>query len=670
MSVQLKMRSETREVPALDLRASFVPGTVDVEKRTVELVWTTGAPVLRGFYDRFWEELSLEPKHVRMGRLNSGAAPLLNSHDAYSLRGTIGVVEKAWLKGNEGRAIVRFARAEANPEAEQIFQGVKDGIIQNVSVGYRTYKFEQAEGGADKIPRYRATDWEPNEISMVPIGADAGAGVRAEGVTTNPCEFVREEIDMSIITKTEPQPVPAAGPTPAERAAEDQKIRAAENERVLGIQRIGKALGVPAEKIDEHVRGATTLAAFRDLAQDHFVATTHVETGAGGGVRIEMGEDARDKFVRGAGNWIAERAGVGKIIAEHARAKGEKVDTDGGEFRGMRLIDLAREALERAGVKTRGKLPMQLVGEALTMRALSGAASTGDFPMILENVLNKVLLGSYATTQDTWSKFCKRGSVSDFRASKRYRLGTFGALSALNELGEFENKAIPDAERQTLTAGTMGNIIGISRQAIINDDMGAFSSLATALGRSARLSVEVAVYALLAQNAGLGPTMGDGNPLFHASHGNITTGAALSAAALDLDRVAMGVQRDPSLNEVLDLSPAVLVVPKSLGGQARVINDSQYDPDTVANKAQFKANIAGKLFESIVDTGRLTGTRRYLFADPNIAPCIEVAFLDGQDAPFMDVENGWRVDGVEWKVRMDFGVGAIDWRPGITNAGV
>jgi hypothetical protein len=94
----------------------------------------------------------------------------------------------------------------------------------------------------------------------------------------------------------------------------------------------------------------------------------------------------------------------------------------------------------------------------------------------------------------------------------------------------------------------------------------------------------------------------------------------------------MASQKDPSLNEFLDLRPAVLLLPIGLGGQARVINQSQYDPDNVASgsKAQMKPNVVVGLFGDVVDTPRLTGTRRYLFADPSIAPVLEVAFLDGQ----------------------------------------
>jgi hypothetical protein len=282
-----------------------------------------------------------------------------------------------------------------------------------------------------------------------------------------------------------------------------------------------------------------------------------------------------------------------------------------------------------------------------------------------------VLLAQYMVTPDTWTQFCKTGSVQDFRASKRYRMGTFGSLSALNELGEFVNKAIPDAERQSIIASTKGNIIGISRQAIINDDMGAFSSLATMLGRAAKLSVEVDVYAQLAQNAGLGPLMNDNLPLFDPAHKNITPGAALGSNAIDLDRVAMGLQRDPSNNEVLSLAPAILLLSIGLGGTARQINNGQYDFDAglSSNKNPNTPNKVGGLFKSIVDSPRVAGTRRYLFADPGVAPTFEVAFLDGQQQPFMDIQQGWRVDGVEWKVREDYGVAPVDFRGAITNAG-
>jgi hypothetical protein len=192
------------------------------------------------------------------------------------------------------------------------------------------------------------------------------------------------------------------------------------------------------------------------------------------------------------------------------------------------------------------------------------------------------------------------------------------------------------------------------------------------LGRAARLSIEADVYDLLSANSGLGPNMLDGNPLFHASRNNIGTASVLSVAGIDADRVLMARQKDVSGNEFLDLRPTVLLVSVELGGKARVVNQAEFDVDQVAadkgNKFMQPNKVRG-LFSTIVDSPRLSGVRRYLLADPSIAPTFEVVFLDGQQEPFLDVQEGWRIDGVAWKVRLDYGVGAIDHRGAVTNAG-
>lgn len=329
-------------------------------------------------------------------------------------------------------------------------------------------------------------------------------------------------------------------------------------------------------------------------------------------------------------------------------------------FRGHTLLDLARASLQAAGIRTDGMDKMQIVGSAFTQ-------STSDFPVLLENTMHKTLQQAYALAADTWTRFCARGSVSDFRAHNRYRVGSLGNLDAKGELGEFKSKAIPDGEKASITAATKGNIINLSREAIINDDLNAFVGLAAMLGRAAKRTVESDVYTTLALNGGLGPTMGDGYSLFHANHGNITTAAALSAAAIDLDRVAMASQMNVGANDYLDLRPQTLLVPVALGGTAKSINMAEYDPDT-ANKLQ-KPNTVRGLFGDIVDTPRLSGTRRYLFAATSEAPVLEVAFLDGNDAPYLESETGFTVDGTRWKVRLDFGIAAVDYRGAVTNAG-
>jgi hypothetical protein len=205
-------------------------------------------------------------------------------------------------------------------------------------------------------------------------------------------------------------------------------------------------------------------------------------------------------------------------------------------------------------------------------------------------------------------------------------------LDSLNEQGEFKQKGISDAEKASIVVATKGNIIAISRQMIVNDDMNFFSAGADDASAAPPRSRSKSTSTRCSRRT---PATAPDAVRQHRrcstrSHGNKTTGAALSAAAIDLDRVAMASQKEPNGNDFIDLRPAILVVPVGLGGQARVINQSQYDPDTVANKSQMKPNIVVGLFREIVDTPRLTGTRRYLFADPSIAPVLEVAFLEGQ----------------------------------------
>ena len=374
-------------------------------------------------------------------------------------------------------------------------------------------------------------------------------------------------------------------------------------------------------------------------------------TPRGAFARVEVVEDERAKRLTAVSNAILARAGIADATV--------RASMDGNPFRGAKLIDIARSSLDRAGVRHAGMNQMELVAAAFTN-------STSDFPVLLENAMHKSLQSAYAVAPLSWPRFCARGSVSDFRAHNRYQVGSFGNLDTVNELGEFTNKTVPDGQKASITATTKGNIVNLSRQAIINDDLGAFIGLSASLGRAAARTVEAAVYALLAQNAGLGPTVGAA-PLFDATHSNVGAAGALSVTTVEGARVLTASQTDVSGNDYLDLRPAVILVPMASGGNARVINDAQYDPDT-ANKLQMPNRVRG-LFRDVIDSPRLTGTRFYTFADPMEAPVLEVAFLDGQDTPWLEMRNGFEVDGAEYKVRLDFGVAALDWRGATTHAG-
>lgn len=415
------------------------------------------------------------------------------------------------------------------------------------------------------------------------------------------------------------------------------------------------------DRMHRHSSETSSAGHRRDVFDPHTTRALE-DVGHFRGLAVPVVESG-DRRVVGLTAALVQRAGAG--VVSTLKAFDPTFSSDPGEYRSWSAVDMARLCLESSGRSTREMGKMALVGAALQTR---GQGSL-DFTTLLENVLHKTLRASYAVARNTWPLFCVRSTNKDFRPSARYRLGSLSVLDAVNEHGEFKNKSIPDAEKAVIALATKGNIVSLTRQAIVNDDMGAFIQLMAMLGRAADRSVESGVYALLAQNSGLGPVMADGLPLFDSAHKNISTPAVLSVEGLDQDRVTMAQQTDSAGHDYLDIRPAVMLVPVALGGTARVIIASQYDPDT-ANKLQRGNKVFGLVSQdSIVDTPRLSGTRRYLFADPSIAPCLEVAFMEGDEAPVLEAKDGWRIDGVEFRARFDYGIGAVDHRGGVTNAG-
>ncbi|HEX7113203.1 MAG TPA: ClpP-like prohead protease/major capsid protein fusion protein [Mizugakiibacter sp.] len=362
------------------------------------------------------------------------------------------------------------------------------------------------------------------------------------------------------------------------------------------------------------------------------------------------GEKVRDAAV----SYLLARAGVLKVQdAQKARA--------GNPFNGMTLMDMARDFAARGGIIVQGRSRDEIIAAAITH-------STSDFPNVLENALHKVVINAYNQVERTWDRFCRVGTLSDFRPHNRYALSSFSDLKPVKENGEYEDGTIADAEKETITGSSKGRIINLSREIIINDDMGVFTNIAVRLGQAAARTVEKDVYALLTAGGGVGPTMSDGKALFDAAHNNIAgTAAAPGVDSFDAARVLMASQKDPGGNDFIGIRPAVWLGPVSLGGSARVTNDSQYDPDA-ASKLQ-RANKVRGLVADVVDTPRLSGTAWYLLADPSLEPVIEVAFLDGIQVPMVVADDSFRSNGRAWRVTFDYGVGAVGFRGIVKNAG-
>lgn len=194
---------------------------IDEEKRTVELAFSSEEPVERWGVE---EILDHDPKSIRLGRLkNSG--PVLVDHDG---RDHVGVIESVSIDSDRrGRAVVRFGRSA---RAEEIFQDVVDGIRSSVSVGYRILKAVLEETGEGMRDIYRVTDWEPIEVSMVSVPADASVGVGRSN--DDQFEF-SVEIPHNQEQRTMPEEIKI--PAPVDTVAIESAARKAEQSRTRQI---------------------------------------------------------------------------------------------------------------------------------------------------------------------------------------------------------------------------------------------------------------------------------------------------------------------------------------------------------------------------------------------------------------------------------------------------
>ena len=491
-----------------------------------------------------------------------------------------------------------------------------------------------------------------------------GAAIRAITFTPSaPMGALFQETPMA-------EPVMPSAPSDADiTATATQAARAAMAQRNQDLKARYDAF-VKASRADQHdvIRGCyDTAMADLDQTADGFTATVlaklaEAQTGPSGPVagahttRASVIEDERDKL---------KTACAAALLTRAAIKTDQPVDLNGNPFRGKTLARIAEDSLVRAGIRVDGLDAMQIVASAFTQ-------STSDFPVLMENVMYKSLLAGYAIASDTWRRFCAVGTVSDFRAHNRYMLGSIDDLDTVLEGGEFVNKAIPDGRKQSVTIGTRGNILNLTRQAIINDDLGAFVGLANARGRAAARTIENAVYTAIALNSGYGPLLSDGKSIIHADHGNIAgTGGAPSVATVEAGMLVMAAQKDISGHDYLDLSPSIILVPKHLEVTARILNTATNDPAaaTGSSKNPNIPNPFNGVFADVVSSSRLAQTKWYMLCNPAVAPVLEVSFLNGVQDPVMEMETGFSVDGVSWKTRLDFGVSGVGYEGIVYNAG-
>lgn len=607
---------------------------VDTDSRTVELSFSSETPYGRWFGD---EILCHDEECINLERFSNGLGTVLFNHDRDAV---VGHIEKVWLEDNRGKALVRF---DTDEQSETIFQKVQSGTLQGVSVGYAIYRYEVLEdedtkstNGRFNGPAYVVTDWEPLEISIVSVPADATVGVGRSA----------EEIHTSIDTqedntRMDPKEIlnnEEVKSTPVETGITQEDLqKAMEQERKRTSEITALFRDFDVEGADEAIVMGVSVDEARALVMDQLRARNK-------GVSVTMGEAESDKFRAAAQDAVLMAVGI--PVADAAPGA--------NELRGHSLVELARESLQREGLHANFGDNMELARQAIN--------STSTFPAIMSNLANKSVMTGFNEAETTFQIWAGKGSNRDFKEAARVALSEAGNLELVPEGGQFPHDSLGEASARTKVA-TYGKLFSLTRQAIINDDLGLFSKIATKYGSAAKRLVNKMVYAQLTGNV----KMQDNVALFDSKHGNVAaTGEALSVKAIAKAITAMRRQKGITGDATLNITPKYLVVPPELEMTAYQIVNSTAAVDGVNSGV---VNPYKGRFVVVADAELTDPDAWYLVADASQHDTIEVTYLNGVETPRLETRQGFDVDGIEYKVAFDCGVSALDFRGVFKNAG-
>lgn len=606
---------------------------IDIEERTIPLVWSTGARVSRWGFEigEFIEELSLDPNHVRLERLKNGA-PLLEQHFGYELDSVLGKVTEAEIKDGLGTG---KAKMRSTPKAVEILRDIKDGTLGKLSVGYIVHKFEKV-GEEDGVPVLRAVDWEPFEVSVVAIGADDLAEVRSGVEFSRSCEVLgvakrekerENENDRSHEENTK-QNMEIQEDSMDEQTKEAMKK---ERKRIKEIRNLGREFEISEEKVDKMIEEGTEISAAREAVLKELSEQKKISS------NIEVGNDnAREHRQKGMVNAIAARYGQNVKLDEH-----------GKDFRNYGLLDMAREIVSP--------------GRMMTSHELAGRAlSTDDFSNILLDSANVTIMDSYKALPKTFEPFVRETTAPNFKNINRTRLSDAPGLEEVLEGEELSYGEMSD-EKESYNVKSYGRKLLITRKTIINDDFGEIMRRIRAFGRSANTLDANLVYAILTDN----DAMSDGKNLFSSDHSNqITSGAAPSTT--QLDKMIALQKKQTSLNgQYIDLPLGVIIVPVALEGSARKLIFGDINAAKTTD-----ANVHSGNFQLVSDPRLDANSAKKWYASVSkaVGDFIELARLQGQEGPMVMLEEKGQ-SGVAVEAVYDVGVKAIDYRTAVYNAG-
>ena len=643
-------------------------------------------PSLLGSLARLWRERKAVTFAPGLWEaLRSGRAPVLDTHRRGGARDVLGRVTAARLERGRGYATLRFSAAA---DVEPIWQRIADGTLRAVSVGYRVHRYEPRPDVATGETVHRAVDWEPFEISVVPVPVDRDAAVRGEAPQGAPAVAIEpalpdEEPTMpettpetpaapapsapptqpqeTIVTTTPSAPAPEptrAAPAPAAPPVDLDAIRAeaerAVAERIASYEPVlAAARGLlPADTID-----ALRQAAMRDRASPEVLRARLWEA-------FTQAQTARPTLPARpeSGPGHDDPAQLLDAMAEALAARsmpGYQPQGSGrhAEFMGWRPSDMIGELLRLRGDRQVPRNPTLLAERAFH--------TSSDFPLLLSAAANKMLLAAYQPAQPTYRQIFLRRDFRDFKPHRHLRVGDFPTLLPLAENGEIQVGTMSESQEIVLLQ-TFARRIRVTRPMLVNDDLGAFTDFAAAIGRRVAEFENATAYNLLNSANGDGPTLATGSaPVF--STATTRANKAGTGTVLDTDTIGAGraaIMRQRTLDGL----------PISMGQSVRLLVGPNQElaarRATVAVAASEigKANVFAGFVQPVVEP-LIQANRWYLFSDPVAAPVYVYGYLNGAEGPQVTTGPVQGADGVEVSVIFDFGVGAIDWRGAWFNPG-
>jgi hypothetical protein len=604
------------------------PRTLDVESRSVEWVLATEAPV-----DVYDFSRGIIPEVLPIGGLTGVPSKLicLDSHDRFSTKNIVGSVRDLRIERDRLVGRVYFSKVQ---EGEDCWTKVQEGTLDSGSIGYRIDEVlyldegesQQVHGQTYTGPMRIGKRWSVREFSVCAIGADPQSKARSASPLArekeSPMEPELQQPQAQTPPKT-PEPPPAA-------ADESKASLAKERERVAQIYQIASRYQMQ-ELAERAVFEGTSVEGFKAAVLDHMT-----EQAPKVSARIEAGRTDGEKLTAAIQDSILYRGGVTQTAGA----------AEGTDVRGWSLMRIAEESGRRAGIRL-GSNVYENLGRLMT---------TSDLPGLLTDTAKRSLGLGFEESQETWEEVFSTGEVSDFKIQAQVRLSEMDDLELVPEGGEYKYGTRVEAFEK-FQISKWGKIFSLSKEAVINDDLGALTDIPYEHGRSASRKIGDLAWEAFSRNE----IMGDGKPLFDPEHGNLVAEQGLNVDILGKAVLAMRSQKDMRGLKRLGIRPQYFIAPTAMETSSEQFFRSNFegtgDRPNIVNP--FAGTYLTRIYEPRLDDADTANTW-YLAGDKNRT--VRVYFLRGNRAPRLETREGWAIDGMEWKVSLECAAKAQDWK--------